>query len=447
MSVDIVILTAIPEELEAARSALGVDPGRRQKIEDRTWFSGEIYSERTHSTYSFKLACLGEAGNIRSAEVATIALVNDQLKPKVMILVGIAAGIKGKTKIGEVFFSESVFAYEPGVSTEDGFQPRPEMPGVFSTIRDDVTIYQSFSERLKRIRSTFQKIGDFPIAKPDRAVFYSEHVCTDIKVDTCGIASGEKLLRDGQILKDIHQGQHSRVKIGEMEAAGFANVCSGRKIDWLVIRGVSDFGDSDKNDDFHGFAAKVAFSVVADFLIHGLCIESASPATNRQSPSKAENKVFSGSNYSARLHILRFLQGEEQDNRRVTVRNIMDSAQIAGYQDSEILISLKELRKSEYIDGDAYINMTQRGGIESDKLIQDYQMGLELETNRLLEKLLPHDFERVCIQAGIPDNVLRYKANQIEHSLDVVKYLAPQGLLKLESLLEIIYRVAPHLRG
>jgi nucleoside phosphorylase len=447
MSVDVVILTAIPEELEAARKALNIDSRQREKIGDRTWFSGEISSELTQTAYSFKLACLGEAGNIGSAEVATIALENAQLKPKVMILVGIAAGIKGKTKIGEVFFSESVFAYEPGVLTQSGFQARPQMPGISSTIRDDVTVYQSFSERFERIRAAFQQIGSFPIAQSAAADWNSQYVCTAVKVDTCGIASGEKLLRDGQLLQDIHQEKNSRVKVGEMEAAGFARVCAGRKIDWLVIRGVSDFGDSKKNDDFHGFAAKMAFSVLADFLIHGLCIESIAPVTNRQSASKAESEVFSQSNDSEKLFVLRFLQGEAQNNRRVTVRNIVDAARIAGSQDSSILTGLKDLRKAEYIGGDAYINLTEQGEVASERLLDNYKKDLEVKLHRLLGGLLQHDFERVCLQAGIPDNILRYRANQIEHSLDVIKYLSPQGLSKLESLLKIIYGVAPHFRG
>jgi hypothetical protein len=49
---------------------------------------------------------------------------------------------------------------------------------------------------------------------------------------------------------------------------------------WLVVRGISDFGDDLKDDRFHDFAARAAATVVVDFLAHGpeLAARAAEPA-------------------------------------------------------------------------------------------------------------------------------------------------------------------------
>ena len=188
MSVDIVI----PTELEAVRKAFNIDANRHEKISDRTWFSGEIESKLLNRNYTFKLACLGEAGNIGSAEVATIAIENAGLNPKFIVLVGIGAGNKSTTKAGEVFFSESVLAYESGVitETEEGFTLRFQGFATSATVRDDVRAYQSSSERIDRIQLIFQNIaGIFPIPDSNRSEFYDLYVCKNVQINTCGIAS------------------------------------------------------------------------------------------------------------------------------------------------------------------------------------------------------------------------------------------------------------------
>lgn len=67
------------------------------------------------------------------------------------------------------------------------------------------------------------------------------------------IASGELVLKDGY-LRDILAKQYN-ILCFEMEAAGALNDCP-----CLVIRGISDYCDSHKNNIWHGFAAAAAAS-------------------------------------------------------------------------------------------------------------------------------------------------------------------------------------------
>jgi hypothetical protein len=98
------------------------------------------------------------------------------------------------------------------------------------------------------------------------------------------IASGEKLLRDPAKLLAVRK-QHGKIEAGEMEAAGIVDACRREPTPWLVIRGISDFGDEFKDDRFHGFAAAAAAAVLHDFLAYGLDLGHASSEARPTGPA------------------------------------------------------------------------------------------------------------------------------------------------------------------
>ena len=87
----------------------------------------------------------------------------------------------------------------------------------------------------------------------------SRNVASAISVRTATIASGEKLLRDPAKLLEVRRDIHGKVEVGEMEASGLVEACRLRGIPWLVIRGISDFGDDLKDDRFHHLAATIRY--------------------------------------------------------------------------------------------------------------------------------------------------------------------------------------------
>ena len=86
---------------------------------------------------------------------------------------------------------------------------------------------------------------------------------------TATIASGEKLLRDPEKFKALRE-INGKIEIAEMEGTGLFEACHNYKKPVLMIRGISDFGDSTKDNRFHSLAAKAAAAVTVDFIIHGL---------------------------------------------------------------------------------------------------------------------------------------------------------------------------------
>ena len=75
------------------------------------------------------------------------------------------------------------------------------------------------------------------------------------------IASGEAVMRDGSQRDTL--AQEHKILCFEMEAAGALN-----DFPCLVVRGISDYSDSHKNDKWHGYAAAVAAAYARELFCH-----------------------------------------------------------------------------------------------------------------------------------------------------------------------------------
>ncbi|HEX7843352.1 MAG TPA: AAA family ATPase [Kofleriaceae bacterium] len=264
------ILTVIPAELEAARRVLQIDDGSREKAPDGTvYFRGVVRSERAGKDYAIALTCIGGAGNPGAAAATAGAIA--RYRPRAVLLMGIAAGIRDKIRIGEVVLSDRVVAYEPAalIRSASGMvvQPRPEIDRAPHTMIQDVVSYRAEAARLQ---DAFARAGgEVPSASSGQEDEFRAHVAAAITARQGTIASGEKLLRDPAKLLAVRE-LHGKTEVGEMEAAGLVDGCRRGSVPWLVIRGISDFGDELKDDRFHAFAACAAAAVMHDFLAHGL---------------------------------------------------------------------------------------------------------------------------------------------------------------------------------
>ncbi len=277
--VDVVILTVISAEFEAARRVLQIDDGSREKDLDGTvYFRGAVPSELAKRDYAIALTCISGAGNPGAAAATAAAIA--RYHPRAVFLMGIAAGIRDKVQIGEVVLSDRVVAYEPAalLRTARGTKehPRPEIDRAPHAMIQDVVSYRPDSARL---RAAFDRAGGaIPTAPAGREDEFRAHVASALTARLGTIASGEKLLRDPSKLLAVRK-LHGKTEVGEMEAAGLVDACRRGPVPWLVIRGVSDFGDELKDDRFHTFASCAAAAVLFDFIAHGIDLSAASSDT------------------------------------------------------------------------------------------------------------------------------------------------------------------------
>jgi len=251
--------------------------------------------------------CSSDLGN-PSAAVVAAGLIHRHT-PRAFFLMGIAAGVRGKIRIGDVVLSDRVVAYEPAALVRAGgtatVQPRPEIDRAPYGMLQDVVAYRADP---KRLREAFARAGGkVPVAPHGKEEDqYREHVASSIAARLGTIASGEKLLRDPGKLVALRDTMHGKIEAGEMEAAGVVEACRPRHTPWLVVRGISDFGDELKSDAFHTFAARAAATVLVDFVAWGLnlggSIEEASleslddvaPALGAPPPGRPPNPFIFG---------------------------------------------------------------------------------------------------------------------------------------------------------
>lgn len=113
-TIDIAILTILPEEYNAVKSLLNNPikyPGNPKSPNNFAWVKGEIPHE--HTSYRVVLGLTGNPGVIQAANITTetIRLWN----PTYIFLVGIAGGMQRKDlKLGDVVIANSIWFYDYG---------------------------------------------------------------------------------------------------------------------------------------------------------------------------------------------------------------------------------------------------------------------------------------------------------------------------------------------
>ena len=279
VDVDIVVLTVVAPEYTAARKAFRAR-GRSKTSDGTVWYRGAIRSRILRREYSIALVCIGQAGNPSAAVACQKAI--STFHPKAMFIVGIGGGYRAKTKIGEVIFSDRVVAYESqavvgprgNISQEARFDTERSP----YTIMQDLTAWLADDHRETRMRKRFVQIGGtVPKAKKGQAKKYRKYLSPPLSARLGTLASGEKLVKNPDFFTALRK-VHGKIEVVEMEAVGLTEACRTANVPWLVTRGISDFGDSFKNDHFHEYASTAATVALADFVGNALELGPATPA-------------------------------------------------------------------------------------------------------------------------------------------------------------------------
>lgn len=266
--IDVGIITVLPEvELPAIKRAFNIIDKNTEpnNVNDRDYWFKNIESKGSTLCIAITTA---EKGNEKAKGVTKDFITN--FNPEVVMLVGIAAGVKSEVALGDVVISEEVCYYEPSKLTSKGVQPRwlSEKPGdsplfdikTFSRNRDAL---DDWHDNFHRVEGKLKKEG---LPDPPGILHPKIHFGT--------IASGEKIIADGSLQKTMHDQIDGNIRAGETEGWGFLRAAIEKKKDWIVIRGISDFGDEKtkdgKNKDrYHHSAANAAATFALTFLKSG----------------------------------------------------------------------------------------------------------------------------------------------------------------------------------
>jgi nucleoside phosphorylase len=231
MSVDIAIMTIIPEEYEAVLALLDdheAAPASKTKPNTYAWRVGRISRDGADRSYRVVVGLAGRAGNV-SGTTAILRTV-ERWQPRYVLLIGIAGGLpREECAKGDVVVSTAIWGYEYG-KLEARFTPRNDQTFLVDgpLIRASLAVGVMRPEWHTAIRAP----APVPGVKP--------------KVLVGPVASGEKVVDDvtNDFFKQVLE-HWPKLQAIEMEGAGAAaaiQTCreEGRVVGFLMIRGISD---------------------------------------------------------------------------------------------------------------------------------------------------------------------------------------------------------------
>jgi nucleoside phosphorylase len=262
---NVVVVCVTPSEFEAMDLMFKLNENEPYKIIEgnRFWKSSITQNINSHSNLSLILAMIGDEGNIPTSTL--ISSIFEHFQFDLICIAGIAAGNIDKINVYSTVIGNYIVYYENQKLIVDASEPRNKPIPIDNNRGKDlpyitgnhhaVNWKTAFENKLKALNieiSEFDKIqGEW--LKPD----WFEKV----KVSSGTILSGEKLFADGTTLLELFKNNTTGkdALAGEMEGYGFAHTCfTKRHNDWLVIRGISDYGGVEKLDPINKQYQKVA---------------------------------------------------------------------------------------------------------------------------------------------------------------------------------------------
>ncbi|OJJ80314.1 5'-methylthioadenosine/S-adenosylhomocysteine nucleosidase family protein [Aspergillus glaucus CBS 516.65] len=280
---------ALPKEQTAATAML--DEPHQDLLKPPT--DPNTYTLGSIGGHNIVIACLpkGKYGNNSAATVAT-SMLNTFPSIKASLMVGIGGGIPPKVRLGDVVVSVPVDEFSGVVQWDMGkaeaggnFKRTGAMnnpPAALLTVLTKLEtkhdmhgsrIHHYLLELGRRYPNLVRKytwsdsLKD-PLSTPERdsTSLRMELNRTPRKPgDSCVhyglIASGDQVIKDAKFRDSLNKSLSGKVLCVEMEAAGLMN-----SFPCIVIRGICDYADSQKNKEWQEYAAAVAAAYVKELL-------------------------------------------------------------------------------------------------------------------------------------------------------------------------------------
>lgn len=249
---DVGIVTILPGEMRAVVDRFGLR--RSHKIDDLFFSTGRVTTESGDVSV---VATQTLAPGQRSV-MSALENLRTHFAPRLWLLVGIGGGLHPEqARIGNVVVSTRVVYYDSRKIEEGGHvQPRGEERGAPARVMHAVNAY-------------FTDHGE-PAAIRGQAEGHDKRT---FEVVPGLIGSGEAVIaaRDSSVRSYLKH-YNDKVLAVDMEAGGLSQYWQENSVGtalnpgWVVVRGISDNADQDKDDKSHDLAARNAAHVAAELL-------------------------------------------------------------------------------------------------------------------------------------------------------------------------------------
>ncbi|MGD0202827.1 MAG: HEAT repeat domain-containing protein [Candidatus Bathyarchaeia archaeon] len=274
------ILTALPEEYAAVKAMMNktksYSTGARSP---RTYCIGQIHA-LNGGTHIVVLFLAGMGNNIAASK--TTMLLEDFPNINSIIMVGIAGGAPNPEKTTEhVRLGDIVVSGQNGVIQYDFVKeeteniivrplPRPPSSHLLASVRRmEALEIEGDRPWLKFIKQGMKKLKierpsektDILVSSNNPEIFINhpedpKRIAGQPRVFIGSVASGNTLLKNAR-KRDQLRDQFG-VRAFEMEGSGTAEATWDQQVGYLIVRGICDYSDDRKNDDWHSYAALVA---------------------------------------------------------------------------------------------------------------------------------------------------------------------------------------------
>lgn len=207
------------------------------KFGDLKIYSGE-WSNSKNIKFLISVAWSGW-GKVSAARATTRLISNDFKNKKVdlIIFTGVAGAVDSRLKQWDIIISESVMQHDMDATPIFGKYVVP-------AIKKE-KIYAK-----KRIVNKFYSALENGLNSNRQKLFGSLYKGL--------IATGDMFVSDSEKLRDLSR-EIPKLLAVEMEGAAFAQVAHQEKVDWIVIRIISDSSDQEASEDFNEFLSKYKY--------------------------------------------------------------------------------------------------------------------------------------------------------------------------------------------
>ena len=211
-------------------------------------------------------ACAEQMGMTATASLTTKMIYH--FKPKYFMMGGICAGLKEKeVNYGDIIIAEQSWDYGSGkikeVKDSDNnnsqilFEPDPR------PIQLDASLKAKVNSLLRNSSILYLIYEGCKYAKPKDI---------RLKAEIGPVASGSYVISSKSKLDEIKAGQRKLLGV-EMESYGLYYACQNSKdapVKAIMIKSVSDYGDSTKNDTYHDYSSYTSIYFIYHLILEEL---------------------------------------------------------------------------------------------------------------------------------------------------------------------------------
>jgi nucleoside phosphorylase len=243
---DLLLLTGLHEELEWLHRVFGIEFEGHIRL-GTSYFVGEL--KRGSRNVRIVTLLQQEKGLTNSAITATKALCT--WKPTVAVMTGICAGVKGSVNLGDLVVATQCFEHSSGQLRDGAIIPLQNRVSTPPWLLNFLMTLTDSKDLQMQIRNGF---GQSIPADAKPTIHYGSMAC------------GPQVIKDKAYIDNLKNREHSLLAI-DMESYGIslaASMCStvSRPIHSLVVKGVCDFADSAKSDEWHDYCAYASATFV-----------------------------------------------------------------------------------------------------------------------------------------------------------------------------------------